>query len=110
MAVALASEPAPLLAQRGWLYILTESPRLALHDFEAALRLDPSHVEAYSGRGLARVRLGQDREGVADAEQALGHGEPTSAAAVQHRADLRPGGDRRRHRGPSRRARRRSRW
>jgi tetratricopeptide (TPR) repeat protein len=74
VAVALATDKAPLLAQRGWLYILTESPRLALRDFEAVLRLDGARVEAYCGRGAARVRLGQVREGVADAELALGQG------------------------------------
>jgi len=77
VAVALASDKAPLLAQRGWLYILTESHRLALRDFETVLQLDPSRVEAYCGRGAARVRLGQVREGVADAEQALGKGPPS---------------------------------
>jgi tetratricopeptide (TPR) repeat protein len=76
-ALAPASNKAPLLARRGWLYILTEAPRLALRDFDTMLRLDPSSSEAYSGRGMARVRLGQLREGVADAEQALGLGQPT---------------------------------
>ena len=34
--------PAELLRRRGWLYIVADSPRLALHDFQEAIRLDPS--------------------------------------------------------------------
>jgi tetratricopeptide (TPR) repeat protein len=56
---------------RGWAYFFTESPKLALRDFEESLRLDPSGIEALIGRGLARVALGQDREAIADAEEAL---------------------------------------
>ena len=61
-----------------------EPPRLGLpHDqrgplgpggLRAALRLDASHGEALSGRGSARVLLGQHRTAVADAEESLRHG------------------------------------
>ena len=69
---------ATLLRRRGWLYIVADAPRLALHDFQEAIRLDPSNGDAYNGRGLARLRLGEHREAVADAEKALGLGEPTA--------------------------------
>ncbi len=45
------------LIERGWLYILADAPLLAKHDFEAALRLDPSSADAYNGRGSARLAL-----------------------------------------------------
>jgi tetratricopeptide (TPR) repeat protein len=78
LALALSTDKAHLLARRGWLHILADAPRLALRDFEEALRRDPSSGEAYTGRGAARVRLGQVRDGLADAEKALGLGKPTS--------------------------------
>ncbi|MFI5454652.1 MAG: protein kinase [Isosphaerales bacterium] len=77
-AMALRPNRAALLSRRGWLYIVSDAPRLALHDFEAAIRLDPSGGDAYNGRGFARLRLGEHRDAVADAEKALGLGEPTS--------------------------------
>ena len=52
--------------------------KLALHDFEAAIQLDPSFADAYNGRGYARLRLGEHRDAVADAEKALGKGEQSS--------------------------------
>jgi len=78
LALALSTGKAHLLARRGWLHILTDAPRLALRDFEEALGRDPSSGEAYTGRGSARVRLGQVRDGLADAEKALGLGKPTA--------------------------------
>jgi tetratricopeptide (TPR) repeat protein len=76
IALGLSPDQARLLSWRGSLHILTDAPRLALRDFEAVLRLDSSRGEAYTGRGLARVRLGLHRDGVADAEKALELGEP----------------------------------
>jgi len=77
-AMALRPDRAALLSRRGWLYIVSDAPRLALHDFQAAIGLDPSIGDAYNGRGFARLRLGEHRDAVADAEKALGLGEPTS--------------------------------
>jgi tetratricopeptide (TPR) repeat protein len=71
-ALALAPD-AQAYAARGWLYLLTDSARLARADFEEALRGDPNG-DAYNGRGLARVKLGDVRGAVADAEEALRHG------------------------------------
>ena len=59
-------------AHRGWAYFFSDSPRLALRDFEEAVRLNPDDSEACVGRGLARVALGHYRVAVADAEDALG--------------------------------------
>ena len=49
---------------------------MALHDFEAAIRLEPSGADHYNGRGSARLRFGEHREAVADAEKALSLGKP----------------------------------
>jgi tetratricopeptide (TPR) repeat protein len=57
--------------------LLAGAHRLALRDFEHVIDLDSSNGDAYTGRGSARVRLGQATEAVADAEKALSLGEPT---------------------------------
>ena len=69
-----ATEPAQrsrLLNRRGWAYQYSDAPRLARSDFEESLRLEPNQSDAYSGRGLARIRLGDWRPAVADAEAAI---------------------------------------
>ena len=75
-ALAMGGDPAQLRRSRGWLYVVADAPTLALHDFEAVLRLDPSNADARVGRGLARLRLSQHREAVGDAEAALSLGDP----------------------------------
>jgi tetratricopeptide (TPR) repeat protein len=65
---------AAVLEQRGWAYALQDAARLALADFEEALRLDHDSADALCGRGDARVKLGRIAEGVADVEQALRRG------------------------------------
>jgi tetratricopeptide (TPR) repeat protein len=60
-----------LYAHRGWAYYFADAGKLALDDFEDALRLNRANGLAYTGRGLARVMLGQYRLAVADAEEAL---------------------------------------
>jgi serine/threonine protein kinase/tetratricopeptide (TPR) repeat protein len=77
-ALALAPEATRLLSRRGWLYIVSDATRLALHDFEEVLRRDPSTGDAYNGRGFARVRLGEYRQAVADAEKAVCLGRPAA--------------------------------
>jgi tetratricopeptide (TPR) repeat protein len=57
-----------LLNRRGWGYQYADAPRLALADFEESLRLEPNQSGAYGGRGLARIRLGEWRPAVSDAE------------------------------------------
>jgi tetratricopeptide (TPR) repeat protein len=57
--------------QRGWAYFFADAWRPAERDFEEALRLDRELGDAYTGRGLARVMLGQHGPAVVDAEEAL---------------------------------------
>jgi eukaryotic-like serine/threonine-protein kinase len=61
---------AELYQHRGWAHFFADAWRLALRDFAKAVELDPDNGDAYTGRGLARVLLGQYREAVADAEAA----------------------------------------
>src|SRR5205814_1744757 len=56
---------------RGWAHFFADARKLALRDFAKAIELDPEAGDAYTGRGLARVLLGDYREAVADAEAAL---------------------------------------
>ena len=74
--MALGGNRATLLRRRGWLYMVADAPRLALYDFEAAIRLDASSGDAYNGRGCRPLRLGEHRQAVADVEKALSLGEP----------------------------------
>lgn len=55
---------------RGWLFHISEAPRLALDDFEKALQADGRNAEAYAGRGLAFAKLGQFSKAIADARKA----------------------------------------
>jgi tetratricopeptide (TPR) repeat protein len=77
-ALALGGDRPRLVTLRGWAYVIADAPRLALHDFEEAIQLDRSRGDAYNGRGLARLRLGEYREAVADAEQAIALGGPAT--------------------------------
>jgi tetratricopeptide (TPR) repeat protein/predicted Ser/Thr protein kinase len=63
------------LSYRGWAYVLCDAPRLARVDFNAVLRITPGDADALAGRGNARVRLGETKEALADAEAALQAGE-----------------------------------
>ena len=76
-ALALDGNRPALLRGRGWLYITSDSPLLALHDFQEVIRLEPSDADAHNGRGLARLRRGEHREAIADAERAISLGEPS---------------------------------
>jgi len=61
------SRASPLI-QRGWAYIVSDAPKLALHDFDEAVRIAP---DVYTGRGFARALLGQHRAATADADESL---------------------------------------
>jgi tetratricopeptide (TPR) repeat protein len=70
--LALSLSPdGQVYAERGWAYLLSQAPRLALRDFEEAIRLDPGNANAYCGRGYARAKVGSWSEAVTDAEEAL---------------------------------------
>jgi tetratricopeptide (TPR) repeat protein len=61
---------AEIWAHCGWAHFFARALPLALRDFEKSLELDRSGLEPLIGRGIARVTLEQDREAVADAEEA----------------------------------------
>jgi tetratricopeptide (TPR) repeat protein len=73
-ALALRPDDSKTHAYRGWVYLVEEALRPALHDFEAAIRLDANNGDAYNGRGYIRVRLGEVTGAVQDAEEALRRG------------------------------------
>lgn len=82
--LALAQKPdATRFVARGWVYVLSEAPRLAQRDFEEALQLepDPKNGDVYNGLGYARVRLARTIEEVREAgrhaEEALKRGPET---------------------------------
>jgi tetratricopeptide (TPR) repeat protein/predicted Ser/Thr protein kinase len=62
---------ADIYQHRGWAHFFADAWKLALRDFSKAIEIDPAAGDAYTGRGLARVLLGNYREAVADAEAAL---------------------------------------
>jgi eukaryotic-like serine/threonine-protein kinase len=101
-AIALQPGRALLFVRRGGLYLIDGAAKLALHDFDEAVRLDSSDGNALSGRGAARARLGQHREAVADAEKAITLGKPSArrlyaAAQIYARAAAVAGSDARKN-------------
>jgi tetratricopeptide (TPR) repeat protein len=74
LALDLEADPATRVA-RGWAYVFSEAPKCGLRDFEEVLRGDADSAEGYAGRAYVRVKTGQWREAVADAERAAGRGE-----------------------------------
>ncbi len=72
-ALELEPDAAHMRTRRGWAYLLA-AQKLALRDFDAAVKLNPENGDAYNGRGYARVLLGDYRAAVADADEALRRG------------------------------------
>jgi tetratricopeptide (TPR) repeat protein len=72
---------------RGWLYLVWGAPRLALADFQEALRLGDRDGDAYNGRGSARVKLGHYGAAVRDGEEALRRG-PRSVRLLHNTAAI----------------------
>jgi tetratricopeptide (TPR) repeat protein len=97
-----ALERAPddeLYQHRGWAYFFADAWKLALRDFSTAIEMDPNAGDAYTGRGLARVMLGDYRAAVADADAALSRQPATpemahNIACIFAQAALRAGEDR----------------
>ena len=52
-ALEIRPDDGRLLVLRGWAYLFFDSPKPALVDFEAAIKLDPQSSEAFNGRGTA---------------------------------------------------------
>jgi tetratricopeptide (TPR) repeat protein len=65
-------------------YLTLESPKLALVDFEAAIKLNPADGDSYNGRGTARALLGDHAAAVADAREAVRRG--GTSARVKYNA------------------------
>ncbi len=84
-----AAEPARrsrLLNRRGWGYHYADAARLAAADFEESLRLEPNQSDGYGGRGLARLRLGDWRPAVRDAEAGIRRAQGASASSAGQNA------------------------
>ena len=73
-ALELRPDDAGLLAKRGWVYLMLDSPKLALLDFEASIKVNSADADAYNGRGTARALLGDHAAAVADAREAVRRG------------------------------------
>jgi serine/threonine protein kinase/Flp pilus assembly protein TadD len=74
------------LSQRGWAYTFMEAWKLALRDFDEAIRLDPRPGDAHIGRGLTRVWLGDYRQGVVDVDVVLRAGKPRTPEMMHNAA------------------------
>jgi tetratricopeptide (TPR) repeat protein/tRNA A-37 threonylcarbamoyl transferase component Bud32 len=81
-ALVLRPGQSRVLNLRGLAYLASDAPRLALGDFDDALRLDASSAEAHSGRGLALARLGDHCAAVVAAEESLRHDPASTRRAV----------------------------
>jgi tetratricopeptide (TPR) repeat protein len=75
-ALKLAPKNVKLLVKRGWARADLKPPRYddARDDFEEALRLDPTHAEAYAGLGYAQACREKPAEARRAAGRALLHG------------------------------------
>jgi tetratricopeptide (TPR) repeat protein len=56
---------------RGFIYLKLGDPALALHEYNAALDIDPNLAVSLYGRGLAKINLGDSRGGKLDQAAAL---------------------------------------
>ncbi len=65
------SPDAELYQHRGWANYFAEAPKLALRDFSKAIQLDADAPDAYIGRGLTLVALGNHQGAIEDADRAL---------------------------------------
>jgi tetratricopeptide (TPR) repeat protein len=70
-----------VLTARGLAYLVSDAPKLALLDFDEALRNDASNPETHGGRGLALAHLGNYRAAVAEADESLRLESPTARRA-----------------------------
>jgi tetratricopeptide (TPR) repeat protein len=68
---------ADIYQHRGWAHFFSDAWKLALRDFSKAIELDAAMGDAYTGRGLAAVMLGNYRGAAADADEAL-HRQPNT--------------------------------
>jgi tetratricopeptide (TPR) repeat protein len=76
---ALALHPddaAEIHRLRGWAHLYASSFELALRDFDAVLEHAADDADGHAGRAATRVRMGQLRAALADAEESLRHTPP----------------------------------
>ena len=71
--VAQASPVVRLVLERGARELAQNAPREAFSSFNAAITLQPALAEAWHGRGVAQLQLGDTAGAVADLKQALKH-------------------------------------
>ena len=62
----LAPDDIDVRDTRGFVYLKTGKPELAVAEYDAALKIDPKRALALYGRGLARIRSGDIAAGNAD--------------------------------------------
>jgi serine/threonine protein kinase/tetratricopeptide (TPR) repeat protein len=72
---------AEVYQHRGWAYFFADAWKLAVRDFSAAIAMDPKAGDAYTGRGLGQVMLGDYRSAVTDADAALARNPATPEMA-----------------------------
>ena len=82
-AIEIQPEKSLHYVRRGGFYLVSDAPKLARRDFDLATRLDAADADALVGRGAARVRLGEHREAIVDAEKAITMGTPTAHRLYQ---------------------------
>jgi tetratricopeptide (TPR) repeat protein len=58
-------------AYRGWAYLESKDPRLALADFQEAIRLNDGNADAYNGCAYACVKLGDYDQAIKDTRKAV---------------------------------------
>jgi len=92
-----------VLRRRGWSYLADDANRPAAHDFDEALQFAPKDADVFSGRGLARARLGRHEGGQRCRTVSPARREELENR-VQRRAYLRPIGRCLGHRIPQDRA------
>ncbi|MFI5002278.1 MAG: tetratricopeptide repeat protein, partial [Reyranellales bacterium] len=51
---------------RGFMYMKLGDPAIAIVDYNAALDVDPNRAISLFGRGMAKIKMGQKKEGEAD--------------------------------------------